>query len=114
MADSELLDAVRADFECGIEKLALELLLDTSQFQHAITSSSPISWLPSELLQNIFLHYFCGDSELPETLLSVCRHLTRSAAAKNCGYYVGGSKRISEQLVRRLRQAICLRLSGHT
>ena len=90
MADSELLYTGRVYFECGIEKLALKFLLDTSQFLHAITSSSPITvagslWNSSKIsfCTNIFLYYLCGDSELRETLLSVCRHLTRSAAAKN-------------------------------
>jgi len=45
-----------------------------SNLEHAVASSSPINWLPLELLQNIFLYYLCGDNDLPETLLFVCRH----------------------------------------
>jgi hypothetical protein len=42
-------------------------------------SNSPINWLPLELLQNIFQHYLCGDTDIPEPLLFVCRHWYHAA-----------------------------------
>lgn len=39
-----------------------------------VPSNSPIKTLPLELLQNIFQYYSCGGTDLPESLLFVCRH----------------------------------------
>ena len=39
-----------------------------------VASNSPITRLPLELLQNIFQYYSCGGTDLPESLLFVCRH----------------------------------------
>jgi len=45
-----------------------------SNSEDVVASNAPVNWLPLELLQNIFQHYSCGDTDIPESLLFVCRH----------------------------------------